>query len=192
MIFINEWLPNPVGADAAGEFVELYNSGSGAVRLDGWVLATDAAGKKKFSLAGRSIAAHGYLVFKKSATKLALRNADGGLWLYGPGSVLADYGSFLGTATEGKSFSRVDYATGPAQHFEFADPTPGRANKVASVAVAVRAYPVGVPLDRRLEISGFFGIMMGVAVLLVGLIIYVIKTNEDLSELFFRRHEEIR
>ncbi len=189
MIFLNEWLPNPVGPDAAGEFAELYNSGSSAVGLDGWVLKTENG--KKFSLAGRSIAARGYLVLKKNITKLALRNTDGGLFLYNSAGALVDGGSFLGSALEGQSFSRVDYGTGPAQHFAFTSSTPGAANGVASITVADRAYPAGVPLNHQLESFGFFGIMMGTALLLLGLIIYVIKTNEDLSELFFRRDEEV-
>jgi hypothetical protein len=189
VVFINEWLPNPVGVDAAGEFIELYNSGSGAVGLDGWVLATGK--NKKFSLMGRSIPAYGYLVLKKSATKLALRNADGELSLYSPGGALVDSGDFLGSALTGKSFSRVDYGVGPAQHFAFVDPTPGAPNKATPIVIADHTYPVGVPLGHQLESFGFFGIMMGTAVLFVGLVVYVIKTNKDLSELFFRRDEEV-
>jgi hypothetical protein len=190
VIFINEWLPNPVGADAAGEFVELYNNGDTSVSLSGWVLKTENG--KKFSLAGRSVAAHGYLVLKRSATKLALRNTDGGLSLYDPRGALVDGGNFLGSAPEGKSFSRADYGASPAQHFAFADPTPGAPNKAAPALVAKHAYPLNAPLSRQLESFGFFGIMMGTAILLLGLIIYVIKAHEELSELFFQRDEEIR
>ena len=67
MLYINEWLPNPVGADAAGEFVELYNSGNSAAPLNGYTLGTGA--KKKFSLTGYTIPAGGYLVLKKAQTK---------------------------------------------------------------------------------------------------------------------------
>ena len=36
MVFINEWLPNPNGADAKGEFIELWNSGNAPINLSGW------------------------------------------------------------------------------------------------------------------------------------------------------------
>ena len=35
MVFINEWLPNPIGADAKGEFIELCNNGTVPVDLGG-------------------------------------------------------------------------------------------------------------------------------------------------------------
>lgn len=189
MIFINEWLPNPVGPDAAGEFIELYNSGGAAAGLNGWFLKTEK--DKKFLLAGRSIPAHGYLLLRRSVTKLPLRNADGELSLYAPNGTLADRGSFPGSAPERKSFSRVDYQVGPAQHFAFVDPTPDAANKTVGVAVMPHIYPVGTILNHELENSGFFGIMMGTASLIAGLIFYVTKTHEDLSKLFFGRDEEI-
>lgn len=190
MVFINEWLPNPVGVDAAGEFIELYNSGGAAVILNGWALKTENG--KKFSLVGWSIPARRYLLLKRSVTKLSLRNSDGGLALYSPNGALVDRANFLGSALEGKSFSRADYGTGPEQHFVFADPTPGALNKTVSAAIVVRNYPTGVPLNHRLESSGFFAIIMGVAALLTGLIVYVAKTHEDLSELFFGGDEEAR
>ena len=42
MLYINEWLPNPVGNDATGEFIELYNSGTTGVSLNGYSLGDGA------------------------------------------------------------------------------------------------------------------------------------------------------
>lgn len=190
MIFINEWLPNPVGVDTAGEWVELFNGGGAPADLSGWVLKTENG--KKFLFAHASVPARGYLLLPRAATKLSLRNTDGGLALYDASGVLVDHGNFDGSAPEGQSFSRVDYGTGPEQHFAFTDPTPGAANKTVSDAVSVHAYPIGVPLNHQLTIPAFSAIMIGAAVLLAGLIIYVIKTNEDLSELFFGKDEGVR
>ncbi|MGC9598914.1 MAG: lamin tail domain-containing protein [Minisyncoccia bacterium] len=190
MVLINEWLPNPVGADAAGEWVELWNGGGTAVDLKGWVLKTENG--KKFSLTGQRISAHGYLVLKRTVTKLSLRNTDGGLALYDAGGALADRGNFDGSAPEGQSFSRADYAMGPAQHFAFADPTPAAPNATARSAVVVRGYPAAVPLNRGFTNAAFSTIMVGTAVLLAGLIIYAIKANEDLSKLFFGRDKNAR
>ncbi len=190
MVFINEWLPNPVGADAAGEWIELWNGGGTAVDLDGWVLKTENG--KKVSLTGQHVSARGYLVLKRTTTKLSLRNTDGGLTLYDARGALVDHGNFDGSAPEGKSFSRIDHTGGPAQHFAFANPTPSAANAVVRDVVAVRSYPAGAPLNRGFTNSAFSAIMMGTAVLLTGLIIYVIKANDSLSKLFFSGDEGIR
>jgi hypothetical protein len=190
MVFINEWLPNPVGSDANGEFIEFYNSGAAPADLNGWILKTENS--KKFSLVGRSIPARGYLVLKKNATKLSLRNTDGGLSLYDARGALADHAEFFGSAPEGQSFSRVNYGASAAGQFAFTGPTPGAANKTVDVAITARSYPFGVPLNHGLDSFEFFAIMMGTAVLLMGLIVYVIKANEDLSKLFFGGNKEIR
>lgn len=186
MIFLNEWLPNPAGADAAGEWVELYNSGLTPVNLRGWVLMTE--GKKQFVIGDVSIPAHGYLVLPRAVTKLSLRNSDGGLALYNVLGALVDSGHFYGSAPEGQSFSRMDYGVGGVQHFAFADPTPGGANNAASAVVAVREYPLGIPLNHGFTITQFSAIMMGAAALITALIIYVIKTNEELQELVFGKN----
>ena len=188
MIFISEWLPNPVGPDAAGEFVELYNNGASAVGMHGWFLKNE--GGKKFSFMSGSIPARGYLLLKRSVSRLSLRNTDGGLSLYNSAGQLVDHAEFQGSAPEGQSFSRVDYGIGPEQHFAFVAPTPGATNKSVSSAIVAHNYPTGTPLNAQFTSSGFFAIMMGTAALVAGLIIYVIKTHEDLSQLFFRRDEK--
>lgn len=190
MVYINEWLPNPTGADAMGEFIELYNNGGAVVNLSGWIIKTENG--KKFSLAGRSISAHGYLVLKRSVTKLSLRNTDGGLSLYDARGILIDHGDFSGDAFEGKSFSRVDRGTGLVEHYAFVSPTPGAQNKTVNVTVAIREYPAGVRLNVQFTSAEFFAIMMGTAILLAGLILYVAKSHEDLSNLFFGRDGKAR
>jgi hypothetical protein len=189
VIYINEWLPNPVGNDAAGEFVELYNSGNGAVSLNGYALSV---GKKPTSLAGYSIAARGYLVLNKKQSKLSLKNTDGGLWLYGPSGQPIDYGAFTGAAPEGKSFSRVSYGGANIQHFAFVYPTPGVANKTIDTTVSGIQYPLGVSLSPQLAPISFIGIILGTAVTLAILFIYVIKKDYELQKLFFGRDEALR
>ena len=66
---INEIFPNPDGTDGGNEWVELYNAGSSAVRLDTWILQT-AAGewKDKFIFPPEtSLAAGEYLLIGESA-----------------------------------------------------------------------------------------------------------------------------
>lgn len=186
MVFISEWLPNPSGPDAAGEFIELYNGGAAPAALDGWVIKTEKG--KTFSLGGRTIGARGFLVLKKDVTKLTLRNTDGGLSLYAPGGALADRAAFVGAAPEGKSFSRADYGTGPATHFTWAAPTPGAANIMLTAAFATSGDRYGIALNPQFTSADFFAIMVGTAALVAALIRYVITRHEDLSKLFATRN----
>jgi len=189
MIYLNEWFPNPVGSDATGEFIELYNSGGGAVSLHGYAVSV---GKKKTLLEGYSITAHGYLVLNKAQSKLALKNSDGGLWLYGPSGAVIDHAAFAGVAPEGKSFSRVSFVAADIQHFAFVYPTPGAANTTIDTAVSETSYPLNVSLAPHLGIISFAELMFGTSLALAALFIYVIKKDYDLQKLFFGRDEGVR
>jgi hypothetical protein len=190
MLYINEWFPNPVGADATSEFVEFYNSGGSAVSLNGYTLGAGA--KKKFSLANNTIQPSGYLVFKKAQTKLALKNSDGALFLYGPGGQVVDRANFEGSAPEGKSFSRIDYGTTSAQHFVFTDPTPGARNKTVNTMISSVNYPEGVSLVPQLSVSALFLLLIGVASTILLLFLYIFAKNENLSHYLFRGDETTR
>jgi hypothetical protein len=215
MIYINEWFPNPIGADASNEFVELYNSASGTVSLAGWKLGTGTASTtviipaktKPISLAKFSVPPRGYLVLKKAQDKLTLKNVDGALLLYGPSGTVMDRASFAGTAPEGKSFSRVSYDSSVAQHFMFTKPTPGAANAKADDMVASNDYPVGVPLGKQslqssssaasLKASSAFmtspGVLaIGIALIIAVLFFYAFSKNEHLSNFLFGRDETPR
>jgi hypothetical protein len=190
MVFINELFPNPVGADAAGEFIELYNDGRSNVILDNWKLSV--GGKKDFSLSGYSVPARGYLILKKSQTKLSLKNTDGGLFLYGLNGSVVDQASFAGAAPEGKSFSRINNNTGPAQHFVFEDPTPGVQNKSFDTSVASKEYPFGISLAPQISPSSFLVLVVGVASTIVLLFLYLLIKNENLSHIIFGRDHPAR
>ena len=192
MIFINEWLPNPVGADATGEWVELFNSGQ-SISLNGWALKT-GNGKKIF-LKNYHIDAGGYLVLKRSETKLTLRNNGETIFLYDDKGVLVDQSGFLGSAPEGKSFSRITGANpqSKVQHFVFAEPTPGALNAISGqLALISSNYPFGAPLNRNLTGLELTGLTLGAALLLSVFSLILFKRNEMLSNLFFGRDEEIR
>ncbi len=189
MIFINEWLPNPMGTDATNEWVELWNNGPGAVSLTGWSLATKSGAKAKLS---GEIGAGEYRVFWRKDTKLALKNTNEGVALYDSGR-LVDQSSFLGSAQEGKSFARIDQSQGLGQRFTWSDPTPGAVNKISlDMNVAKNEYPFNQPLNRQLGNTEFIGLLIGVALALTALIIFVVKKNENLSKLLFGRDEIIR
>ncbi len=202
MIYINEWLPNPVGADASGEFVELYNDGPIAASLAGWKLGTGTASTttiipaktKPFSLAAFLIPAHGYLALTKAKTKFSLKNTDGGLLLYGPDGTVADRASFAGTAPEGKSFSRVSYDSSAAQHFVFTSSTPGAANAKFESALASNKYPEGVPLDAQSAAAGSSpaALALGTAIIITIILFHAFNKNEHLSDFLFGRNEAPR
>jgi len=188
MIYINEWLPNPVGNDAAGEFIELYNNGGATAKLDGYTLGDGA--KKTFKLDGYVIPAGGYLVLKHTQDKLTLKNTNGEVLLYGSNGQVVDYANFAGAAPEGKSFSRVDYGTAPIAHFAFTYPTPGAVNKTIDTTVHVNDYPLGVSLSPQLSPGAFIVLMLGVASFFLLFFIYVIQKNRNISNFFFGRNEE--
>jgi len=190
MIYINEWLPNPIGNDNCKtncgwnvEYVELANKGSSTVDLDGWAFWTGGKSKKVF-LGGR-IAPGGYLVFTKAETKLSLKNNNGGLWLYGPDGALVDHAAFTGAAPVRKSFSRIGYGAADVQYFAFVDPTPGAANNTIDNGVTVRRYPLGVPLDAPLGAFQFLGLLLAAATMLAVAWAYIVYKNENLSQLIF-------
>ncbi|HUC01429.1 MAG TPA: lamin tail domain-containing protein [Candidatus Paceibacterota bacterium] len=189
MIYINEWFPNPVGNDAAGEFVELYNSGTVSVPLAGYTLGDGA--KKRFSLDGYSIPPGGYLSLTHAEDKLTLKNTDGALFLYGPDGRLVDNAAFAGAAPEGKSYSRVDYSAADIGHFAFTYPTPGTANRTIDMSVATQSYPFGVPLTRPAGIGTFVLLMLGVASFFLLFFIYVAYHNRNISHFLFGGDEKI-
>jgi hypothetical protein len=196
MVFINEWFPNPNGADAKGEFIELYNNGGVSVNLNGWILKTTA--KKNFSLGGYNIPANGYLVLKKAQTKLSLKNTGDTVFLYDAAGHLADQSIYLGAAPSGQSFSRVYYPTddnddAAPQSFAWGSPTPGAANKVnLHNGISVNAYPFNVPLNRA-EVGGveMLGAFLLASAILAALVVYFLKRDENMQKLFFPRDEGV-
>ena len=51
-------------------------------------------------------------------------------------------------------------------------------------------YSSGVLVEGELGGVGIFGLILGVAAVLTGLTFFVVKRNENLSNLLFRRDEE--
>lgn len=210
MVFINEWFPNPNGTDSKGEFIELFNSGNAPVNLSGWVLKTTA--KKSFSFGAQTIAAHGYLVLTHATTRLSLKNTGETVSLYDSSGRLVDQSTYLGAAPSGQSYSRVYYpsiaagdigtgAEGAAipQSFTWGTPTPGAANKVdLHNAVSSNPYPFGRVLNARDTLGGasglgmFVALLLGASAILAALVVYSLKSDENLSQLFFGGDEAVR
>ena len=173
-IQISEWLPNPAGPDAEGEWIELWNSGPESVPLQGWRL-TDAAGRS-FRLGG-TLAPGERLVLRRGETRLVLRNQDEKLSLYDGTGALRDQVFFPGSVPEGLSLSRS------GTEVVATEPSPGSEGLLALVGesgpgpgILRTGGPGGIEI---LSLSLLTGTLLALAVYLV------VKRNHELSELFF-------
>ena len=180
MVLINEWLPNPTGSDVSGEWIELFNSGTATVNLSGWTIKN--SGKGKFVFKNQTISANQYLVLPRSETKLALKNTDEKIFLYDANGRLVNQSGFLGTAQEGKSFSRSGTT------FSFANSTPGAAN-AAPLQTAIVSE--NIAFNKPLHVNMGTGTVIGLT-FIFGLLfsigaVYLIMHDEALSKFLFPR-----
>lgn len=182
MVLINEWLANPTGLDTGGEWVELWNNSDTSVSLSGWALQNSKG--QKFVLKNETISAQGYLVLRRSDTKLVLKNSDESLSLYNQAGKLLDASSFVGTAPEGKSYSRI----GATNNFVFADPSPGAPNPVHTATLTQNTYPLGTLPGSTLGTVNVVMLAIGCGALLAALSLAAIKTHHELSKQFFGRN----
>jgi len=104
-IQLNEIFPNPIGADDNDEFVELKNNTN--ILLDlGNLQLRDASGAK-YVIPSTVIQPNGFLVFKRSQTKLALNNSgEETVYLYSPDNLILDKISYLGNNQEDVSYAK--------------------------------------------------------------------------------------
>jgi hypothetical protein len=184
MIFINEWLPNPTGVDTKGEFIELFNSGSSSVNLDDWILKTTA--KKSFLFRNQAIAPNSYLVLEHSQTKISLKNTNEYISLYDAGGHLVDHSSFIGTAQEGRSLSRINQGADTSEHFTWSSPTPGIQNKITlKTTISSNLYDIGVAINHPfVGFFGIFGMVIGIGAFFAALVVYSLQHEERLQKLF--------
>ncbi len=108
-IVISEILPNPVGSDTDGEWIELKNNQMSSVDLVGWILE-DASGHGFFiskSLANTDIAPNGFYTLDYAQTKITLNNYTDVIVLKRPDGVIADRISYSGLV-EGQSYIRIE------------------------------------------------------------------------------------
>ncbi|HCC22919.1 TPA: hypothetical protein DF272_01935 [Candidatus Falkowbacteria bacterium] len=122
-IMITEIFPDPAGADSNFEWVELFNSGSSAVNLSGWILDDIDGGSSPYVISeSLIIPGLGYQSFDKSVTGLSLNNNEDSVRLIDPiGAVISsiDYSR----AVEGQSYGYAE-----SGWFWSEDPSPGEVN----------------------------------------------------------------
>lgn len=128
-VVINELLPNPVGSDTTGEFIELFNTGGSAVDLAGWQIDDAEGGSTPYTIpAGTTIAENGYLSFLRSVTKIALNNDADSARLLDPAGEEKHAFSYDESAKEGQVWARNDSGSFKVSTTQ----TPGAKNVITS------------------------------------------------------------
>ena len=101
-ILISEFLPNPQGSDAGGEWIELHNTALETVNISQWRLK-DASGKLFSFHEGTVLLADEYRIFWKSETGITLNNDAESISLLDPQETVKSTLSFSGGILEGES-----------------------------------------------------------------------------------------
>lgn len=82
---INEFLPDPQGSDAEGEWVELYNATGAKIDLSGWYLDDEDGASSPFQIPEQTVLEAGaFLLFKNPELDLSLKNSEDVLRLLDP------------------------------------------------------------------------------------------------------------
>ncbi|MBI2451226.1 MAG: lamin tail domain-containing protein [Parcubacteria group bacterium] len=90
-IFINEFMPSPIGKDIEAEWIEIFNDNNRLINLSQWKLDDGPDGSKAFIFHEETfISGKGYLILSRPTTKLALNNKGGEIDLIYPNGEIAD------------------------------------------------------------------------------------------------------
>ena len=128
-IILTEFMPNPEGSDADGEWIEIYNTGSDA-NISGYIVADRIGSPKKYKLPeGTIIKSKQYLAFYSGKTPISLNNDGDAVELQSADGVVFNFTPNSGKGPEGASFALV----GDKWSWT-AKPTPGRANIIEAVS----------------------------------------------------------
>ncbi|MCU0679497.1 MAG: lamin tail domain-containing protein [Planctomycetes bacterium] len=135
-VIINEFLPDPAGADEEGEWIELYNRGGTVVNMLDWRLDDEEGGSKPYRFSAGWLFAPGkFRLIERSESKLALNNPGGAVRLFNADGDLIDE-AIYGAASEGEVYARGENG----KWFWSTATTPGERNLIAVAdSVAVRA-----------------------------------------------------
>jgi hypothetical protein len=101
-IIISEILPNPIGADNEGEFIELFNQSPQTITLQDWRLTNEAG--QIFIFSSQTIAPTTSAAFFKITTGLSLNNDRETVKLYAPNNKTAGHSVSYKNAPDGQSY----------------------------------------------------------------------------------------
>ncbi len=108
-IILSEILPDPVGPDKDGEWIEVYNSGDKKINLKGWMLDDKTGGGAKPYVFPEDtfLEAKSYLAVSREKSKIVLANAGGEVnLLWYNGKILSKI--IYGAAEEGQSYALIN------------------------------------------------------------------------------------
>jgi hypothetical protein len=132
-IVISEILPNPSGADANNEYIELFNSTTSVVSIQGCSLQT-TANTNTYNFKNLSLQPGEYHAFYSTETRLTLPNTAGGtVWLLTPNTELQAV-TYLSDLDDDVSWTNYDGAWQAS--FQ---PTPNAAN----ILLTTKPCPAG-------------------------------------------------
>ena len=141
---LSELLPDPVGRDTDGEFIELENYGSAAAGLGGCRLSIP--GKRDHELPEMTLGAHEIYYFLYSETGLALTNGGATLQLSCGEQTLSN-ASYAGPAEEGSA-----YAIDESGVWRWTpEPTPGRSNSFPATTLPEEQTTISEPEAAAVE-----------------------------------------
>jgi hypothetical protein len=155
---ISEFLPNPVGKDAEGEWLKLLNNEEKEINLSGWRLK-DASGKT-YTFGNQKISAGESLILDYKTTKISLNNDGETLFLFDAGGNLIDKIEYIGSAPEGKIFTKKESAlaiqdapnqTGQLQQLEQIQQPPGFQYIFLGLGVALFLALASILIIKRLK-----------------------------------------
>lgn len=114
-VVINEVLIRPHydwegtgGVTAGDEFIELYNAGSLPVRLLGWALDDlEGGGSKPYTIGDTVLPAHGYLVYFRTRTHIALNDTGDTVRLLAPDGRVVNQINYLKVRAANLSYGRL-------------------------------------------------------------------------------------
>lgn len=126
-IIINEFLPNPIGSDTEGEFIELKNVGDEEVSLAGWRIDDEEGGSGAYVMPEGTVIEGGELVvFWRSETGLALNNEGDQVRLFSPDGEVKSSQQYDESVAEGVARARDEEGTWQWS----TTPTPGQPNVI--------------------------------------------------------------
>jgi len=128
-VFISELLPNPLGSDATGEWIELYNQGDQTIFLAGWSLM-DASGKK-FTFADGHIASGNFFIITRPTTKISLNNDSDTITLFDANGVVVDTFAYSFSSSLAQDVSLARDVHGTIERTN--TPTPGAQNSFVAI-----------------------------------------------------------